>query len=59
MFKNGEDNKKARCELSNGVFLPKILAYKDLMQVIKSIDIGELKQIPQAEQEEGQDSPNS
>ena len=49
IYKTGEDSKKERCRLTNGVLLPKRLAYKDLMQFIKSIDIGVLKPIPQAE----------
>lgn len=57
MYKTGVDSKKERCRLSNGV-LPKLLPYKDLMQFIKSIDIGVLKPIPQAEQMENQDAPN-
>lgn len=36
----------------------KLLPYKDLMQFIKSIDIGVLKPILQAEQLENQDAPN-
>ena len=58
MYKTGVDSKKERCKLANGVLLPKILPYKDLMKFIKSIDIGVLKPIPQAEQIENQDDPN-
>ena len=58
MYKTGVDSKKKRCKLSNGVLLPKLPPYKDLMKFIKSIDIGVLKPIPQAEQIENQDSPN-
>ena len=58
MYKTGEDSRKERCRLTNGVLLPKLLAYKDLMKFIKSIDIGVLKQIPQAEQMENLNDPN-
>ena len=58
MYKTGVDSKKKRRKLSNGVLLPKLLPYKDLMQFIKSIDIGVLKPIPQAEEIENQDGPN-
>ena len=40
MYKTGVDSKKKRRKLSNRVLLPKLLPYKDLMQFIKSIDIG-------------------
>ena len=40
MYKTGVDSKKKRRKLSNGVLLPKLLPCKDLMQFIKSIDIG-------------------
>ena len=58
MYQTGVDSKKERCRLSNGVLLPKLLPYKDVMQFIKSIDIGLLKPIAQAEQMENQDDPN-
>lgn len=58
MYKTGVDSKKRRRKLSNGVLLPKLLPYKDLMQFIKSIDKGVLKPIPQAEEIENQDGPN-
>lgn len=58
MYKTGVDSKKERCKLANGVLLPKLLPYKDLMKFIKSIDIGVLKPIPQAEQIVNQDDPN-
>ena len=58
MYKTGVDSKKERCRLNNGVLLPELLPYKDLMKFIKTIDIGVLKPIPQAEQIENQDDPN-
>lgn len=58
IYKTGVDSKKERCRLSYGVLLPKLLPYKDLMQFIKSINIGVLKPIPLAEQIENQDDPN-
>ena len=58
MYKTGVDSKKERCRLNNGVLLPKLLPYKDLMKFIKSIDIGVLKPIPQEEQIENEDDPN-
>ena len=54
MYKTGVDSKKERCRLNNGALLP----CKDLMKFIKTIDIGVLKPLPQAEQIENQDDLN-
>lgn len=46
---------KVRAKLGNDVLIPKLVGYKDLMKFIKSIDIGELKPIPQVQSEADED----